>query len=138
MQPVSRHPLEEFKIICEMMRSYAMLRFYQMALLLGTSGGIVTGIASENVRRSMHLVLVLKLAGLLISTVFLIMDYRASSYWHNLRRRANELAVELGFEGFPVRSIWNPLTTTGASLLMHAFFVLVWLYGLLFAPPPTP
>jgi hypothetical protein len=136
MDPASRHPLEEYKIHCEMMRGYAMLRFYQMALLLGTAGAIVTGIASENVRRSATLVFMLKLTGLLISTVFLIMDYRASSYWHALRSRANELAAELGFMPFPARSPWNPLTTTGASLIMHAFIVLVWIYGLLFVPSP--
>jgi hypothetical protein len=26
VEPASRHPLEEYKILCEMMRSYAMLR----------------------------------------------------------------------------------------------------------------
>ena len=137
MDPASRHPLDEYKILCEMMRAYAMLRFYQMALLLGTAGGIVTGIASDNVRRSAQLVVLLKLAGVLISVVFTIMDYRASSYWHQLRRRANDLAVELGFQAFPVRSPWNPLTTTGASLLMHLFFVAVWIFGLLQPGPPA-
>jgi len=135
MDPASRYPLEEYKISCEMMRSYALLRFYQMALLLGTAGALVTGIASENVRRSATVVLLLKVTGLVITTAFLIMDYRASSYWHALRSRANDLATELGFMQFPVRAWWNPLTTTGASLTMHAFIVLVWLYGLLFGPP---
>src|SRR5689334_1332456 len=123
MDPVSRHPLEEYKILCEMMRSYAMLRFYQMALLLGTSGGIVTGISSDIVRRSALLVLMVKIGGLLLSAVFTVMDYRASAYWHRLRRRANEIAPELGFRPFPVAPAWSRLTTTGASLVMHAFFV---------------
>ena len=38
MGPVSAHPLEEYKILCEMMRSYAMLRFYAvwvMSLFVG-------------------------------------------------------------------------------------------------------
>jgi hypothetical protein len=107
-----------------------MLRFYQMALLLGTAGGIVTGIASDNVRRSAQLVFLLKMGGLLISVVFMVMDYRASSYWHALRRRANALAGELGFAGFPARSQWNPLTITGASLVLHLFFVAVWIFAL--------
>ena len=138
MKPVSRHPLEEYKILCEMMRSYAMLRFYQMASLLGTAGGIVTGIASDNVRRSAQLVVLLKLGGLLISLVFTVMDYRASAYWHGLRDRANLLATELGFQGFPVRSHWNPLTTTGASLAMHLFFVAVWIFALVQPGPGAP
>ena len=130
MARASAYPLEEYKIICEMMRSYALLRFYQMALLLGTSGGIVTGLGTESVRRSATLVLMLKLAGLLISLVFTVMDYRASAYWHRLRARANELAPELGFDGFGVGSPWSPLTTTGASLVMHLFFVGIWIFAL--------
>jgi hypothetical protein len=122
----SAYPLEEYKIICEMMRSYAMLRFYQMALLLGTSGGIVGAFASQSVRSLPVLIVLLKVGGVLISLVFMIMDWRASSYWHRLRARANELAPELGFQPFPVASPWSPLTTTGASLMLHAFFVLAW------------
>ena len=135
MEPKSRYPLEEYKIICEMMRGYALLRFYQMALLLGTAGAIVTAIGSDNVHRQPALVLILKVTGLLTTWVFLVMDYRASSYWHNLRSRANDLAVELGFMTFPVRAWWNPMTTTGASLVMHAFLVLGWIYALLFVHP---
>lgn len=115
-----------------MMRGYALLRFYQMALLLGTAGAIVTAMASENIHRQPGLLVVLKLTGLLISAAFLVMDFRASSYWHALRARANALAAELGFMAFPVRAWWNPLTTTGASLVMHTFLVLAWIYGLLF------
>ena len=132
----SAYPLEEFKIICEMMRSYAMLRFYQMALLLGTSGGIVTAFASQSVRSVPALLLVLKCVGILLSAVFLVMDWRASSYWHRLRARANELAPELGFQPFPVGSPWSPLTTTGASLLLHIFFVVVWTISLFLPVAP--
>lgn len=130
MARASAYPLEEYKTICEMMRSYAMLRFYQMALLLGTSGGIVTAFASQSVRSLPLLVALLKIAGVLISAVFMVMDCRASSYWHRLRARANELAPELGFEGFPTGSPWSPLTTTGASLVLHAFFVAAWAVSL--------
>jgi hypothetical protein len=130
MDSASRHPLEEYKILCEMMRSYAMLRFYQMALLLGTAGGIVTGLASASVQRSALLVFMLKLGALLITAVFTIMDYRASTYWHTLRRRANLLSGDLGFQAFPVASPWNPLTTTGASLALHLFLVATWILAL--------
>ena len=132
MEPKSRYPLEEYKIICEMMRGYALLRFYQMALLLGTAGAVVTAIASDAVQRRPVLIVILKLTGLIVSWVFLVMDYRASSYWHTLRARANDLAAEMGFMTFPVRAWWNPMTTTGASLVMHTFLVLGWLYTLLF------
>jgi hypothetical protein len=37
MDRASAHPLEEYKIICEMMRSCALLRFYQFVCVWLTS-----------------------------------------------------------------------------------------------------
>ena len=39
--------LQEYKTICEFMRLYATLRFYQLALLLGTTGAIITALISS-------------------------------------------------------------------------------------------
>ena len=39
-------PADEYKSVCEFMRMYATLRFYRLALLLGTTGSIVTALSS--------------------------------------------------------------------------------------------
>jgi hypothetical protein len=34
-------PLDEYKIICEFLRSYATLRFLRFTVLLGATGGLI-------------------------------------------------------------------------------------------------
>jgi hypothetical protein len=118
-------PLDEYKIACEFLRSYATLRFLRFTVLLGATGGLVGTILSET--DPMH-ILVLKLAGLGLALAFGVMDYSASVAWHRLRKRASELASTLQFQPFPESSPWNPLTTTGASRYLHLFLALIWVF----------
>lgn len=117
---------DEYRIVCEFMRLYATLRFYQLALLLGTTGSIVTALTSQAVRESFARAEFLKAGGLLVSGAFLVMEFRASSHWSRLRQRANELAAGLGYQAFPVHSRWNPITTTGAGFYLHAVVAALW------------
>jgi hypothetical protein len=132
----SGNPLEEYRSVCEFMRLYATLRFYQLALLLGTSGSIVTGLTSTAVRQSFARMELLRAGGLVVSLAFLVMEFRASSYWHRLRDRGNALANELHFETFPASSRWNPLTTSGASFYLHALLALLWMTSVLLRLQP--
>ena len=130
--PVSSDPAEEYKSVCDFMRLYATLRFYQLALLLGTTGSIITALSSNAVRMSFARAEFLKTGGLVVSLAFLVMEFRATSYWHGLRDRGNELAQALRFRPFPTPSRWNPLTTSGAGLYLHAFIATLWLASLAF------
>jgi len=126
---------EEYKVVCDFLRLYATLRFYRLALLLGTSGSIVTALAAQVVRTNpLHLML-LRVAGLMITFAFLVMEFRATSHWHVLLARANELARTLRFNRFPSASRWHPLTTSGAGFYLHAFVVALWLTGFVIALP---
>jgi hypothetical protein len=130
--PESGNPGEEYRSVCEFMRLYATLRFYQLALLLGTTGSVITALSSPAVRASFARAELLKTGGLVVSVVFLLMEFRASSYWHRLRNRANALAATLSFEAFPTSSRWNPLTTSGAGLYLHGFVASMWTANLFF------
>ena len=131
-KPDSGNPVEEYRSVCDFMRLYATLRFYQLALLLGTTGSVITALSSPGVRASFARAELLKTGGLVVSVVFLLMEFRASSHWHRLRNRANALAETLSFEAFPTSSRWNPLTTTGAGLYLHAFVASMWTANLFF------
>ncbi len=130
-------PVEEYKSVCEFMRLYATLRFYQLALLLGTTGSIITALASSAVRSSIVHVMFLRAGGVILSLAFVVMEFRASSYWHRLRRRGNELARILRFEGFPTSSRWNPATTSGASFYLHGAVAAMWMAGLFLGFTPV-
>lgn len=120
-------PLDEYKIACEFLRSYATLRFLRFTVLLGATGGLIGTILGETDPRH---ILVLKLAGLALTVAFGVMDYSASVAWYRLRKRASVLAVTLQFQPFPESSPWNPLTTTGASRYLHLFLALIWVFVL--------
>lgn len=122
--------IEEYKCVSATMRQYATLRFYQLALLLGTTGSIVTALTSELVRQNPLRVELLKAGALLVTLALLVMDQRASTYWQHMRDRANTLAQGLGYYVFPVASRWSPLTTSGVSFYLHAGVVALWLASL--------
>jgi hypothetical protein len=127
----SGNPAEEFKNVCEFMRLYTTLRFYQLALLLGTTGSIIGALSSFAVRSNFARIEILKGGGLLISLALLVMELRATTYWTQLRRRANELAAVLRYEPFPhSASRWNPLTTGGAGFYLHALMATLWFASL--------
>jgi hypothetical protein len=126
----SGNPAEEFKNVCEFMRLYATLRFYQLALLLGTTGSIITALSSNAARTSFARAELLKAGGLIVSLALLVMEFRASSYTHGLRKRGNQLAEMLRFEPFPTSSRWNPLTTSGAGFYLHSLVAMLWLASL--------
>jgi hypothetical protein len=129
--------LQEYKSICEFMRLYATLRFYQLALLLGTSGAIVTALLTSS---TIHVLpktgIILKLAGLSVAAALTVMEFRASSYWHRMRDRANVLCETLGYQGFAVSSRWSPLTTSGAGFYLHVVITLLWVATLFIRVAP--
>jgi hypothetical protein len=123
--------LQEYKTICEFMRLYATLRFYQLALLLGTTGAIITAlISSKTVHATPEAAIVLKLGGIAVAAALAVMEFRASSYWHRMRDRANTLCETLNYQPFPVSSRWNPLTTSGSGFYLHLIVVLMWITSL--------
>lgn len=120
-------PLDEYKHLGEDLRHYGILRLYRLTLLLGTTGAMVTAIASDNVRSHPLLFEAVKWGGLAITLAFAIMDYRSGNQWLRLQARASELAGVLGFQARALAHPWNPLSTTGAGRILHALMVLAWL-----------
>ena len=121
---------DEYKVVCEFLRLYATLRFYRLALLLGTTGSIVTALSSEAVRTSFLRIELLRGGGLVVSLAFLVMEFRATTLWHSLRDRCNELARGLRFQPNPSSSRWHPLTTSGACFYLYALVAALWLASL--------
>jgi hypothetical protein len=119
-------PADEYKSVSEFMRLYATMRFYRLALLLGTTGSIVTALTSAAVQASFARSEVLKGGGMVISLCFLVMEFRATSQWLALGSRASHLARALGYQPFAETSRWSPLTTSGAGFYLYSMVALLW------------
>ncbi|HKO67786.1 MAG TPA: hypothetical protein VJU53_08275 [Burkholderiaceae bacterium] len=127
----SGNALDEYKHLGEDLRHYSILRLARLTLLLGTTGAVITALASDTVRAHSVLFALLKMGGLVIALVFAVMDYRSGAHWLRLQRRSNVLAQTLGFESRSIANAWNPLATTGASRALHLFLVFGWIFALL-------
>jgi hypothetical protein len=123
--------LDEFKITCEFIRSFAALRFLRLTILFGATGGLIGSMMSDKIQADPKLLLLLRTAGLGVTIAFGLMDYASSTALRRVRDRANELAVILQFQTFPVISPWSPLGTEGVSRYLHLFLALVWVFALL-------
>ena len=123
--------LDEYKHLGEDLRHYGILRLARLTLLLGTTGAMITALATDTVRANAILFALLKVGGLVIALVFAVMDYRSGAHWLRLQQRSNVLAQALGFESRSIASAWIPLATTGASRALHLFLVLGWIFVLL-------
>lgn len=124
----STNASEEFQRISEFMRTYLLLRLYRLTLLLGSSGAIVTALASESIRaRGAIAIVLLKMGAVALSSAFAIMDFSAAAHWDRFLRRANDLAGQLNYARFPTPSRWSPFTATGAGNYLHVLIVLLWI-----------
>jgi hypothetical protein len=131
----STNATDEFKRISEFMRTYLLLRLYRLTLLLGTSGAIVTALASDSVRRrGAVVILLLKVGAIVVSGAFTIMDFSAAGHWARFLKRANELAIQLNYERFPTPSRWSPFTATGSGNYLHMLIVMLWIASLFLRP----
>jgi hypothetical protein len=131
----STNATDEFERISEFMRTYLLLRLYRLTLLLGTSGAIVTALASDSIRsRGAIVILLLKLGAVAVSGAFMIMDFSAAGHWIRFLNRANELATQLNYVRFPSPSRWSPFTATGAGNYLHVLIVLLWIASLFIRP----
>lgn len=122
---------DEFQRITEFMRTYLLLRLYRLTLLLGSSGAIITALASESVRnRGAVVILLLKIGAVAVSSSFAIMDFSAAGHWARFRKRADELAIQLNYQRYPNPSRWSPFTASGAGNYLHVLIVLLWISSL--------
>lgn len=121
-------PLDEYKVLGDDLRHFGILRLYRLTLLLGTTGAMIGALSSESLRANPLVFDAVKLGGLVVAMTFTIMDYRSGEAWLRLQNRSNALAEVLGFQVRPTSPGWHPLTTTGASRLLHLFVVACWAF----------
>jgi len=130
--PDPDHAVEEYKVACDFMRQYALLRFLYLTLLTGTTGSLVTALGSPYVREAYLPASAIKVGGLAMVLAFLAMELRAARFWRHMRDRAGAIAVHLGFAPFPTSPRFGPASTGGAAVAVYVVMATGWLLSLLF------
>jgi hypothetical protein len=140
--------IDEYKEINEHHRHYGNLRFAQMTLFSVLTGGLVTMFLGQN-SLSPFAKTIIKIAGIWLTLMFWLMDFRVISYILAERKRAMEIENMLGYRHqtntyplFVKRERTNVLifyliewvlTSTGAIWAIYlgtiVFWILTFIYG---------
>jgi hypothetical protein len=130
--PNTANAVEEYKVACDFMRQYALLRFLYLTLLTGTTGSLVTALGSPYVQEAYLPPSIIKVGGLAMVIAFLAMELRAARFWRHMRDRAGVIALQLGFAEFPSSPRFGPASTGGASIAVYVVMATGWALSLLF------
>ncbi len=93
----SKHPVEEYKEVSANLRQYSNMRFAQMTLCFGISGGIAATLFRSDHPLENGLRQILMVVGMLVGVVFYVMERRSSTQWYVFWHRARVLESQLGY-----------------------------------------
>ena len=123
---------EEYKQLNENMRHYGNMRFAQLTLYFAITAGLGTALLMVNPPLNYRVRFGLKIAGIVSSIAFGVMEERAADYWHHFRRRASEIEELLGYEQYANRPAAKFLSATNATRLLIWGAMLAWIFAAIF------
>jgi hypothetical protein len=122
---------DEYLDVSNNMRLYVNMRFAQLTLLIALTAALTNVIFGKNPPLSPDVSFLLKLAGLVTSVVFWIMEERAADFFHHYKRRAIQLEKSLGFMQYTNRPEGKWITATNAVRFLFGFLILFWFASLI-------
>lgn len=121
---------EEYGELAEDMRHYGNMRFAQLTLYFALMAGLVTAVFATQPPLHAGVRVVLKIAGVVSTLAFCVMEERAADYWHHFRKRASHLEDQLGYQRYSTKAMGRWLTATNAVRLLFLASALGWLAAL--------
>ena len=117
-------PKQEYEQVCQNLRSYANMRFAQLTIMVALTGGLFALVLGKDPPLENTKSLLAGGMGLVVASVFYIMERSAKKYWIHFKERANCLEETLGYKQYLA---WKPLAVS-ASRAVFGFYVLVWVF----------
>jgi hypothetical protein len=121
---VAQNNLEEYKDLSINLRHYGGVSFTIITVYAALNAGFITVLKSLSTSLSFNQIILLKIAGLVLTGLLWFMEYSAMYLWGRFIRRASELEADLGFRqysslpGAP-KFLWRP-----GAWAIHIFFFL--------------
>jgi hypothetical protein len=129
---MGQNNLEEYKDLSINMRHYGNVSITLITVYAALTAGLVTVLKSLSASLSFKQLILLKIAGLVLTSLLWLMEYSAIYLWSRFVRRAAELEADLGFKqysslpGAP-KFLWRP-----GAWAIHLFFFIVLVIWILF------
>lgn len=121
---------EEYIQLNENLRNYHRHRFLQLTLWLAITAGLMSALFGKDYNVSDFAKIMLKLIGIVTSTVFWIMDLRMVDHWRHFYNRLKEIEPELGFRMWTDRPKRKWLGSTIATWFLYGLIIIFWLISL--------
>ncbi len=129
-------PKDEYIDASNNARQFQTLRFAELTIYMALTGALVAVTFSKIAAPVDPLATVaLKVAGILITLLFWILQERTMLYWRHFVKRAAELEPELGFRQYSTRPSEGWVTSQNAIRALFVVLTVFWLAALVWIPP---
>ena len=119
-------------------RQFNVLRFAELTIFITATGALLAGTFSRVAAPTgVEATIALKVAGLIVTVVFWILQERTMLYWRHFVARAAELEADLGFRQYSTRP---PEGWMGGHRAVRVLFLLTaafWAVAIVAIPTPA-
>ncbi len=114
-------------------RHWSTLRFAQLTIYIAITGGLLNVYFGRGPLPAVSAIL-LSIAGVLLSILFLILQERTMMWWYMFVVRADELEKDLGFRQYSARPPAGLFSSRNAIRLLFALMIIFWVVTLVWRP----
>lgn len=123
----------EYKDLSDNLRDWNTLRFAELTIFLAATGGLLT-VYFRGDPPPAPVGTIIKTAGLVISTMFWILQERTMLWFFNFLRRARELEAKLGLQQYRTSPRGRLITGRNAIRMFFVTMILFWASLLIWFP----
>ena len=122
--------IDEYKEASSNMRTYTNMRFAQLTLFIAITGILINVLFVQDSGTTCPFQFAMKIGGLIVGVVFLLMEERASDFFHHYKKRAIELEGQLGFQQYINRPERKLITATNGVRILFVADIIFWITAL--------
>ena len=115
-------------------RHYGTLRFAELTIYIAITAGLLTVTYGRPAPQVVVVSAGVKVAGLLVTTLFWILQERTMLYWYHFTNRAVELERDLGFKQYSTRPPAGLLTGRNTLRAFFAVMAVFWIVAIILFP----
>jgi hypothetical protein len=124
-------PQAEYADVSSNVRHFQTIRFAQLTIFIALTGGLLNVLFGRAATLPLWGSIIIRIAGLLISLLYWVLQERTMLYWRHFIHRAAELEKLLGYKQYSTRPRAGLFTGTNAMRLFFLVITLFWVSSLL-------
>lgn len=125
---------DEYLDVSANIRHWNTLRFAELTIYIALTGAMLNAIIGKSPPLPPVVSAPAKIAGMVVTILFFVLQERTMLYWYGFIERAAELEKELGFQQYSSRPPAGIVTGRNAMRLFFLIMVLFWVVALFWFP----